>query len=149
MRLPTIRFWHSFWQWLMQRKKRTRRRKPIASGPLSPDQLGDCLRVMPRRRAPLPSIEMLESRIAPAVTASVVSNVLVVTGDNGANTIKIHLNSGDSSKLDVLDNNSAVTGSPFSVASFTSVSVQAGGNGDTIQIADLTANPTMATMIVT
>src|ERR1043166_5685978 len=147
MRLPTFRFWHSFWEWLVNGKTRTRRRKPIASGPLSPDQLGDCPRGLPRKRAPLPSVELLESRVAPAVTASIVSNVLVVQGDSGNNTIKIHLNS-DTSKLDVLDNNTAVSGSPFTIANFNSVTVSAGNNNDTIEISDLTANATMATMTV-
>jgi Ca2+-binding RTX toxin-like protein len=148
MRLPTFRFWHRFWQWLVDRKGRTRRRRPIAASPLSPEQLGDCLGALPRRRAPLPSVEILESRVAPAVTASVVSNVLTVLGDGGSNTIKISLNT-DTSKLDVFDNNSAVTGSPFTISSFTSVSVQAGGNNDTIELSDLTSNPTMAGMTIT
>lgn len=77
--------------------------------------------------------EALESRRL-LTTAGVVSNVLVVTGTSGAETIEVTQDSG-TSQVSVWSGGSLVSGSPFALASFNSIKVNAGANDDTILIA--------------
>lgn len=120
-------FLRNLWHRLVRRKNRSTERKPRRDG------------FFRQARSPL-SLERLENRIAPAtgVTASVASNVLTVQGTASADTIVLQLVNGDPTKLAVLDGNAAVSGSPFDITTFTSVTVNGIGGTDLFDISNLT-----------
>src|SRR5262245_29357404 len=106
-------FWRNLWDRLWRRKGQPKKRRR-----------GEAFLRQPN--GPL-SLERLECRIAPAITASITGGgVLEVLGTSGADTIKLRLATADTSKLEILDNTTPIAGSPFTIASFTSVNVLAG-----------------------
>jgi Ca2+-binding RTX toxin-like protein len=75
--------------------------------------------------------EALEQRRLLSVTASLSSGVLTVTGDTADNVIALQTSSGS---LSITDHGSAVTGSPVTESSVTSIVVNADAGGDSITI---------------
>jgi hypothetical protein len=85
-----------------------------------------------QRRLPL-SLERLEDRLAPAVTASIDANhMLQVTGDNTDQTIVLRLAPGDSTTLQVVVNGSV--SNTFDTSKFTSINVSSGDGNDMVAI---------------
>jgi hypothetical protein len=78
----------------------------------------------PRPRRARPAVEALEPRYAPAVTVSVVSRVLTVQCDSGANAVTVDYSSGFT----------VINGAAYSVAGHDSIRINGGAGGLTTNI---------------
>src|SRR5437868_5185269 len=76
-------------------------------------------------------VEALEARRLYAVTASVGSFTLLVTGTSGADDIKIYQKSA-TSEVTVYSGANVVSGSPFAVGSFNFIQIDCGAGDDTV-----------------
>src|SRR5436309_13526830 len=84
-------------------------------------------------RVPL-TLELLEDRIAPSVSAKLNHNVLSVQGTAAGDVIGLRLKVGDPTRLEVLDHGIPIASSSFSTSTFTQISVEAKAGNDTLVI---------------
>ncbi len=100
------------------------------------------LRVSPSRAAS--RIEVLEDRIAPAVSASIQLTVLVITGDNLDNVVMLRNDPNNANQvlIDVGDDGATTPDlGPFAKASFASVAFDAQGGNDTFIVDYVSGDP--------
>jgi Ca2+-binding RTX toxin-like protein len=83
-----------------------------------------------RRRSRRLSLEPLETRLAPAITAGIVGGTLQVVGDAAADVVALRLNPVDPSQLQVDEGNNGSAEFSFSLSAFTSILVDVGAGND-------------------
>ena len=86
------------------------------------------------------SVERLEDRITPTVTAFVFNNILQIEPAFGNNTIRLEIDPADHSQLEVLVAPNPVSPALFPLSSFTQIHVHAGTGSDTLIVDETNGN---------